>query len=119
MKSSSLAAAAARRVGDVVTGTDLYTGLGVGRSLRALAFLNLSGHSQEGLLNVGRVLSRGLEKRNSEAVSELLEHVLVKPAWNSAPICTHRIFVYAIPWRLCTRPPSCQTYRSCCPQVAC
>lgn len=45
MKSSSLAAAAARRVGNVVTRTDLHTGLGVGRRLRALALLNLSGHS--------------------------------------------------------------------------
>lgn len=36
------------------------------------ALLDLTGHGQEGLLDVGCVLGRGLEERNAEAVSELL-----------------------------------------------
>lgn len=77
-KSLRLAAAAVRRVGNVVTGANLHTRLSVGSSLRALALLDLSGHSQECLLDVGGVLGRGLEERNSQAVSELLEYALVK-----------------------------------------
>jgi hypothetical protein len=79
-KSCSLAAAAAGRVGHVVTGSNLHTGLGVGSRLRALALLDLPSHGQEGLLDVGSVLSRGLEERDSKAVSELLQHGLVKSA---------------------------------------
>jgi hypothetical protein len=55
-----------------VTGTNLNTGLGVCRSLRTHALLDLTGHGQESLLNVGSVLGRSLEERDAKAVGELL-----------------------------------------------
>lgn len=81
-RSCSLAAAAAGRVGNVVAGSNLHTRLGVGGGLRALALLDLSSHGQEGLLNVGSVLSRSLEERDSKAVSKLLKWVSAKSARN-------------------------------------
>lgn len=75
-ENSSLAAAAVWRVGDIVTGANLHTGLGVRRRLRALALLDLSGHGQESLLNVGGVLGRGLEEGDSQAVGKLLRRLL-------------------------------------------
>ncbi len=73
----SLAATATGRVGDAVAGANLDTGLGVGGGLGAHALLNLPSHGQEGLLDVGSILSRGLEEWDVKAVSELLENVLV------------------------------------------
>lgn len=69
-----LAAAAAGRVGDTVSGADLNTRLGVRSRLGTHALLDLSGHGQESLLDVGSVLSRGLEERDAKAVGELLQN---------------------------------------------
>lgn len=74
MRMYSLAAAATRGVGDAVAGADLNTRLGVGGGLRAHALLDLPGHGQESLLDVGSVLGRGLEERDAEAVSKLLRN---------------------------------------------
>lgn len=74
MRMYSLAAAATRGVGDAVARADLNTRLGVGGGLRAHALLDLPGHGQESLLDVGSVLGRGLEERDAEAVSKLLEN---------------------------------------------
>lgn len=63
-----------------MTRTNLHTGFGVGSGLRTLSLLDLSGHSQEGLLNVGGVLSRSFEERDSKAISEFLEYLLAEPA---------------------------------------
>lgn len=72
-----LAAAAAGRVGHAVSGADLDTRLGVGGSLRSHALLDLAGHRQESLLDVGGVLGRRLEERDTKAVSEFLHVLLV------------------------------------------
>ena len=55
-----------------MAGTNLDTRLGVCGSLRSHTLLDLAGHGQESLLDVGGVLGRSLEEGNSEAVSELL-----------------------------------------------
>lgn len=52
--------------------SDLNTGLGVCGGLRSHPLLDLSGHGQESLLDIGSVLRRGLEERNTEAVGEFL-----------------------------------------------
>lgn len=72
-----LAAAAAGRRRDAVAGTNLDTGLGVGRGLGTHALLDLAGHGQESLLDVRGVLGRGLKEGDSQAVGELL-HKLVR-----------------------------------------
>ena len=69
---SLLAAAAAGRRRDAVARTHLDTGLGVGRGLGTHTLLDLAGHGQESLLNVGGVLGRGLEEGDAQAVGELL-----------------------------------------------
>lgn len=70
---SRLAAATAVVVADGMAGANLNTRLGVGRSLASHALLNLARHGQESLLDVARVLGRGLEERDAEAVGELLQ----------------------------------------------
>lgn len=55
-----------------MTGADLDTRLRVGCRLRTHPLLDLAGHGQESLLDIGGILGRGLEEGNSEAVGELL-----------------------------------------------
>lgn len=74
---AALAAAAALVVRHAVAGTDLHRRLGVVRGGRAHPLLNLAGHCQEGLLDVARVLGRGLEKGDAQAVGELLGDLVV------------------------------------------
>lgn len=71
-RASLLAAAAAGRRRDAVAGTNLDAGLGVRGGLGTHALLNLAGHGQESLLDVGGVLGRGLEEGDAQAVGELL-----------------------------------------------
>lgn len=66
-----LAAAACGSRLDALALTNLHSGLVVD-SGRSHALLNLSGHRQECLLDVGCVLGRGLKERNSKAVGKLL-----------------------------------------------
>jgi hypothetical protein len=51
--------------------TDLYCWLVVG-GRSAHPFLDLSGHGEEGLLNVGGVFSGGLEEGDAETISKFL-----------------------------------------------
>jgi hypothetical protein len=41
---------------------------------RSHALLDLSCHCQEGLLDVARVLGRGLEERDAQAIGEFLQN---------------------------------------------
>lgn len=66
-----LAAAACGSRLDALTLTNLHGGLVVD-SGRSHALLDLSGHRQECLLDVGCVLGGGLEEGNSKAVGKLL-----------------------------------------------
>lgn len=67
----SLTAAAGTAALDGATLTNLDGRLVVDGSV-AHALLDLAGHGQEGLLNVGCVLGRSLEEGNAEAVGEFL-----------------------------------------------
>ena len=69
---SRLAAATAVVVANGMARANLDTWLGVGRSLTSHALLDLTRHGQESLLDVARVLGRGLEERDAEAIGELL-----------------------------------------------
>lgn len=55
-----------------MSGADLNARLGVRGRLGSHALLDLSGHGQERLFDVGSVLGRSLEERDAKAVSELL-----------------------------------------------
>ncbi len=56
---------------NALTLTDLDGGLVIDGGV-AHALLDLSGHGQEGLFDVGRVLGRGLEEGNAETIGEFL-----------------------------------------------
>lgn len=58
------------RVGAHASGVS--TGLGIVSSSKDLPVLDLLGHGQESLLDVGRVLGRSLQERNAELVGERL-----------------------------------------------
>jgi hypothetical protein len=66
-----LAAAAAGSALYTVSLPDRDSWLGVG-GCGAHTLLDLAGHGEESLLNVGRALRGGLEEGNAEAVCELL-----------------------------------------------
>lgn len=55
-----------------MTRADLNTGFGVRCSLRTHALLDLTGHGQEGLFDIGSILSRRLKERDAKAVGEFL-----------------------------------------------
>jgi hypothetical protein len=57
--------------------------------------LDLLGHGQESLLDVGSVLGRGLEERNSELVGEFL-----RSRWRLAPTLSTQ--TNPLPGALCT-----------------
>jgi len=67
-----LAAAASRPALYTLALSDRYCRLVVD-GCGAHALLDLAGHGQEGLLDVGSALGGGLQERDSEAVSELLK----------------------------------------------
>lgn len=69
--SCRLAAATRRSRLDTLALANLHSRLVVD-SGRSHAFLDLSCHCQECLLDIGRILGRSFEERNSEAVGELL-----------------------------------------------
>lgn len=64
--------------------TDLYRRLVVG-SGSSHPFLNLSGHGEEGLLNVRGILGRCLEEGDSETVSKFLCKV------SASTLCIHNV----------------------------
>jgi hypothetical protein len=69
---SRLTAAASRSRLDTLALADLHSWLVVyGRGAHAL--LDLSGHCQESLLDVGSVLGRGFQERDSKAIGEFLK----------------------------------------------
>jgi hypothetical protein len=74
---TSLTAATGAAALDGATLTDLDGGLVVDGGV-AHAFLDLAGHGQEGLLDVGCVLGRCLEEGDAEAVGEFLIERLVQ-----------------------------------------
>ena len=88
-------------------------------------FLDLTGHSQESLLDVACVLCWGFEEWDTEAISEFLKKQMLV----ILPGADHRwhgqlrwfdqmmldMWCY-VPSRPCTLQPSCRTYRSCCPR---
>jgi hypothetical protein len=108
----SLTAATGAAALDGATLTDLDGRLVVDGGV-SHALLDLAGHGQEGLLNVGCILGRCLEEGNAEAVSEFLVE----------SVSTRRMVGGAgrrcVPLRRCTQRPSCQSYRSCCQREAC
>lgn len=60
--------------------SDLYCGFVV-RCGSTHALLDLAGHGQESLLDVGGVLGGGLEEGDAEAVSEFLRLISVMLIW--------------------------------------
>lgn len=69
-----LAAATGLVVGDAVAGRHVDVGFRVvGGDAAAHALLDLTGHSEEGLLDVAGVLGRSLEEGNAEAVGKFLQ----------------------------------------------
>lgn len=71
----ALAAASAGTALYALALPDGHCGLGVGRGC-AHALLDLAGHGQEGLLDVGCALGRSLEEGNAEAVCKFLHHAI-------------------------------------------
>ena len=67
-----LAAAVVGRRADALALADLHARLGVVGSRRAHPLLDLAGHGEESLLNVARVLGRGLQEGNAQAVGKFL-----------------------------------------------
>lgn len=108
----NLTAATGAAALDGATLADLDSGLVVDSGV-SHTLLDLAGHGQEGLLDVGCVLGRCLEEGNAEAVSEFLIE----------KISTRRLAGGAgggcVPLRRCTQRPSCRSYRSCCRREAC
>jgi hypothetical protein len=112
LDAKSLTAATGAAALDGATLTDLDGRLVVDGGV-AHAFLDLAGHGQEGLLDVGCVLGRCLEEGNAEAVGEFLMGS-ISTRW-----MVGRTSRECAPLRRCTRRPSCQSYRSCCRREAC
>jgi hypothetical protein len=107
---SALAAASAGSTLHALSCADRNCWLGVG-GCGSHALLDLAGHGQESLLDVGGALCGRLEEGNAEAVCELLLYVLVVAPSHQSPECA--------PLLPCTRQPSCPPYRTCYPPVAC
>lgn len=78
---SCLAAAVVSRGSNALSLADLHTGLGVVRRRGAHALLNLASHGQESLLDVARVLGRGLEEGDAQAVGEFLYSKSITYPW--------------------------------------
>ena len=74
----SLAAAALGPRRHAGAGHDVHAGLGVACGRAAHALLDLARHRQEGLLDVARVLGRGLEEGDAQAVGEFLASGLAR-----------------------------------------
>src|SRR5690242_15823471 len=107
-----LAAAATGAALDALALPDGDCGLGVG-GCGTHALLDLAGHGQEGLLDVGGALCRRLEEGNAEAVCEFLGSV------RCTGFLLHMDEMGDVPLPRCTRRPSCQPYRTCCRPAAC
>lgn len=112
LEARSLTAATGAAALDCATLTDLDGRLVVDGGV-SHALLDLAGHGQEGLLDVGCVFGRCLEEGNAEAVSEfLMERISIERLGG-------RGRGRCAPLRRCTRRPSCRSYRSCYRREAC